>query len=343
MKFELATILILVSSSNGFAPYCNFGLSQAGTVLYSSAAQEFIRKQQDAANNAIEEEEEPKLFSDELYADMQNCLLTLEKRVQEGPGCLDHTSVDDFAKAAGRILQDMKNQATELDERIKPGERQARAEAAALEAAEVAEQEGKSPDEVEKIAKAAYDEATAAMMPKPSEADSESKELPESEEKPTMESKGVTDENNGDFEEFDGKYGVAKGTANTYTIPGMDEMTAEEYQKALEQAVIDRAAKRRHTLDGRHGNQQTNDYMASLSRGRDTNPFQTAKGKKDESESEQPVQTQLYPQQIPQNKGGESKNKGVIDTPDDDDYYAAEMKRREAQAKKVEQADEDTQ
>mmetsp|Transcript_23367 Transcript_23367/g.35377 ORF Transcript_23367/g.35377 Transcript_23367/m.35377 type:complete len:341 (-) Transcript_23367:1509-2531(-) len=338
MKLQVATIILLVSSSNGFTPFSKIGVARAsGGALYSSSAQEFIKKQQDAANKPIAEEEEaPKLYSDELYADIQNCLLTLEKRAQEGPGCLGHPEVDEFAKAAARILQDMKDQATALDKRVGPGERQARAEAAAVEAAKVAELEGKSPDEIEKIAKAAFDEATAAMIPKPS--DKESQDPAKSEDIPVS-NEGVagapTESVDTPSDEYDGKtFGVAKGTANTYSIPGMEEMTAEEYQKALEQAVIERAAKRRYGMSGRHGNQQTIDYMASLSGGKDANVFKVEK----KDEIQEPAQTELYPQQVPQNKG-KSKNEGVIDTPDDDDYYSSEVRRREAQAKKAKDED----
>lgn len=347
MKLQVTTIVLLVATSNGFTPFSTFSVARAsGGALFSSSAQEFIKKQQDAANKASEEVEEvPELYSDELYADMQHCLLTLEKRVQEGPGCLGHPEVDEFAKAAGRILQDMKDQATDLDDRIKPGERQARAEAAAVEAAKVAELEGKSVDEIEKIAKAAYDEATETMIPKPSY-DEESQDTVESEDLPVPEEEKVhkfkntsnevgseasTESVDTPSDEYDGKsFGVAKGTANTYTLPGMEEMSAEEYQKALEQAVIERAAKRRYGMNGRHGNQQTGDYMASLSGGKDANPFKVEK----KDEVHEPAQTELYPQQVPQSKG-EPKNVGIIDTPDDEEYYSAEVRRREAQAEKA--------
>jgi len=41
-------------------------------------------------------------------------------------------------------------------------------------------------------------------------------------------------------EEYDGTggLGLAKGTVNTYVLPGMDEMTGEEYRAALQASVI---------------------------------------------------------------------------------------------------------
>eukprot|EP00546_Thalassionema_frauenfeldii_P007415 CAMPEP_0178912352 /NCGR_PEP_ID=MMETSP0786-20121207/10214_1 /TAXON_ID=186022 /ORGANISM="Thalassionema frauenfeldii, Strain CCMP 1798" /LENGTH=237 /DNA_ID=CAMNT_0020584923 /DNA_START=208 /DNA_END=918 /DNA_ORIENTATION=- len=47
---------------------------------------------------------------------------------------------------------------------------------------------------------------------------------------------------------------------------------------------------------------------------------------------QQPAQPQQFQQQMPQNQGGGMQNQGIVETPDDDDYYAAEVRRREAQA-----------
>jgi len=59
-----------------------------------------------------------------------------------------------------------------------------------------------------------------------------------------------------------------------------------------------------------------------------------------ETQGQQPVQSQVQEQlptyhqqqQVPQNQDGGFQNQGIIETPDDDDYYAAEVRRREAQA-----------
>lgn len=298
-----AIVLISVSYTKSFTPCFlhHTGLSRftatrtpiRNNVLYSSAAQEFIARQKEAEENAEEEEEEqPVLFSEEIYKDIQDCLLTLEHRVQEGPGCFDNKEVDEFAMAAGRILNDMKKESRTLPTRIQPGERQSRAEAAAIEAAKAADQKGKTSEEVEAIAKKAYDDAQKSMIPPPSHTDlngeaTSSSPLSNS-ESPSIQpvtaarEEGVVsiDHNEEEGSAYDGTggMGLAKGTANTYDIPGMDEMTADEYQKALSQAVIDRAAKRRYGMGGRHGNQQTNDYMASLSTGGDyVNPFDSKK------------------------------------------------------------------
>lgn len=252
----------------------------------------------------------PKLFSDDLLADMQHCLLTLEKRVKEGPGSLNHAEIDSFAMASARVLNDMKSTRVS-EQRMKPGERQARAEAAAAAAAVQAEKEGKSPAEIEAIAKAALDAAFSSMIPppvvaaSPAAATSDPKidsmgrivTAPKVSPAPAIQGGATTtapllttltnpkpyDDNESEGPAYDGTgFGVAKGTANTYVIEGMDEMTAEEYQAALSQQVIERARKRRYGLGGAHGNRQTLDYMNSLSGGRDINPMNAPK--KDDAE-----------------------------------------------------------
>jgi hypothetical protein len=56
--------------------------------------------------------------------------------------------------------------------------------------------------------------------------------------------------------------GLAKGTVNTYLIPGMDEMTGEEYRAALQKSVIERQAKRSNT--GVTGNLTSQNYLDTL-------------------------------------------------------------------------------
>eukprot|EP00536_Pseudo-nitzschia_multiseries_P003987 jgi/Psemu1/253128/estExt_Genewise1Plus.C_640009 len=73
-------------------------------------------------------------------------------------------------------------------------------------------------------------------------------------------------EHNEDGPAYDPKGGsgsLAKGTVNTYVIPGMDEMSPEEYQKALQKSISDRQAQRRKNV--RTGNRNTWDYLNNLS------------------------------------------------------------------------------
>ena len=57
--------------------------------------------------------EGPQLFDDALLDDMQQSLLTLEKRVNSGPGTLSLTEVEELQAMAGRILKDMKEKENE--------------------------------------------------------------------------------------------------------------------------------------------------------------------------------------------------------------------------------------
>jgi len=62
-----------------------------------------------------------------------------------------------------------------------------------------------------------------------------------------------------------GQGSLAKGTRNTYVIPNMNEMSPEEYQKALQQSIIDEQAERRKKIGAGYGNRATWDYLNNLS------------------------------------------------------------------------------
>lgn len=64
-----------------------------------------------------------------------------------------------------------------------------------------------------------------------------------------------------------GGMGLAKGTANTYIIPGMDEMSPEEYRKALQKSVSDRQTRRRESRSGVVGNRAALQYLDQLGYG----------------------------------------------------------------------------
>jgi hypothetical protein len=66
-----------------------------------------------------------------------------------------------------------------------------------------------------------------------------------------------------DPEDFDGRFGVPAGTTNTYAIEGMDEMTAEEYQVAIQEAVSAKQRQRR-AASTFVGNQTAQNYLNNL-------------------------------------------------------------------------------
>lgn len=76
-------------------------------------------------------------------------------------------------------------------------------------------------------------------------------------------------------------YGLAAGTTNTYVIPGMEEMGAEEYRDKLQETISARQAQRRKQAieSGVIGNRSSSGYLDKLNSGRgDTDPLGRAKG-----------------------------------------------------------------
>ncbi len=71
-----------------------------------------------------------------------------------------------------------------------------------------------------------------------------------------------TSDEEGDPYAGKGGLGLAKGTANTYLIDGMDEMSPEEYRKALQESVSARQVQRRQS--GSVGNLSSNNYLDNL-------------------------------------------------------------------------------
>jgi len=180
---------------------------------------ELLKRAKESGGLATDDDEEaPKIFSDELYDDMRRCLLLLERRVKDGPGSVNADEVTDFEAATDRILGDMNERAANF----------ARPASAAA--------------------------PVASLSPPP----------PASEFGDGV--FGVTDMSLDEGPAYDGTGGMgqARGTRNTYVIPGMDEMTAEEYQKELQRSVIARQEERRVATRGIIGNRASHSYLDQL-------------------------------------------------------------------------------
>ena len=233
---RLSLTLFVLSASSVAAFSSRFGVARTGTVLSassSSAAAATIAKARKAAGLPVEEESPP-LFSDDLLEDMRKTLLLLEKRVKDGPGAMTHFEVDEFQIATDRIYANMKEQAATLASRSKPGER-------------LAELAANPPPGVE----LAYEDADADASP-----------VNDMEVSPKVTQ--VLDTSNDEGPAYTGKggMGLAQGTTNTYVIPGMDEMSPEEYQKALQESISER--QRNRHKKGIYGNRATWDYLNHL-------------------------------------------------------------------------------
>jgi hypothetical protein len=167
------------------------------------------------ASGVPEDEPPPKIFEDDLLTDMQQILLSLEKRVKEGPGSVSLPEIEKLQVMASRVLVEM----TEKDpQRTGRGNGGASVETKSL----------------------------VSTLPS------------------TTSAKGPEHFSEEDGPEYDGEggLGLARGTANTYVIPGMDEMSPEEYQKALQQSISNRQKQRK--LSGAYGNRATWDYLNNL-------------------------------------------------------------------------------
>jgi hypothetical protein len=167
------------------------------------------------ASGVPEDEPPPKIFEDDLLTDMQQILLSLEKRVKEGPGSVSLPELRNLEIISNRVLVEM----TEKDVQRASGGN------------------GGSTVQTKSI---------VSTLPFSTGA------------------KGPEHFSEEDGPEYDGEggLGLARGTANTYVIPGMDEMSPEEYQKALQDSISNRQKQRK--LSGAYGNRATWDYLNNL-------------------------------------------------------------------------------
>lgn len=76
----------------------------------------------------------------------------------------------------------------------------------------------------------------------------------------------VIDTSNDEGPAYTGKggMGLSSETRNTWLIPGMDEMTPEEYQMAIQKSVIARQEKRREEMRGVIGQRASHQYLDTL-------------------------------------------------------------------------------
>ena len=181
-----------------------------------------------------EDEEPPKLFDDDLYDDMKNVLIMLEKRVKEGPGSLSAEDFTYFQTASAKIKESVMNGPSEIV------------------TSQPAKTTVSSPPEVE-------------AKPTPV-AISQTPPTPLTQEREITKNVEVKDISDDEGPAYDGKggMGLASGTRNTYVIPGMDEMSPEEYRAALQQSVIEAQNERRRQRNNVVGNRASHQYLDQL-------------------------------------------------------------------------------
>lgn len=203
-----------------------------------------------------EDDEYPKLFDDGLLDNMQQMLLTLEKRVQDGPGSLSILEVEEFITMSQAVSTEMKEK-----------ERQRLQDAAAAAAAPSVSAANTVTTPIESSSP-----TTVAVAPPPPAAVAPPAAVPPISATPlsveTPKSSAVAESDNAEdgpaYDPSGGQGSLAKGTRNTYVIPNMDEMSPEEYQKALQKSLFDQQLERRKRIKAGYGNRASWDYLNNL-------------------------------------------------------------------------------
>jgi hypothetical protein len=225
----LSCISINTQSTLGFTVQSTKITAGSTTTQLSALTHKDILNRARKAVGQPEIEDAPEIFDDNLLEDIQASLLILEKRVKNGPGSLSGGEVQEFKIITGRILSDH-------DEFIKNG--------------------GSSPDQGKSLS------ASPLVTPRNANAGGEAKSLVEN--LPAATGPAEVPHNSEEGSEYDGTggMGLAKGTTNTWVIPGMDEMTGEEYRQALQESVSSRQSMRRE--GDVTGNLSSNNYLDNL-------------------------------------------------------------------------------
>jgi len=202
-----------------------------------------------AGGSKGDEPEYPKLFEDDLLDDMQKCLQQLDRRVKEGPGSLSSEELLEFEAAMDRIVADM-------DVKLQQGASPRASSSSGATAARSVVESAPAPP----AAPAAGDATLDPSIPLEADLQQDGSSSP---------SGKVEDNSEEDRPEYDGEggLGLAKGTANTYIIPGMEEMSGEEYRTALQRTVSDRQEERRKSRGGMVGNRAAHDYLSQIGYG----------------------------------------------------------------------------
>lgn len=259
LAFVAVTSTLLNSSVKAFTvgalvPFtpCTTTSSSSSTQLDALTAKDILARARQAVGRADEDDESPKLFDDELLDDMQKSLLVLEKRVKQGPRSLSQTEIQNLEDMLGRIVNEMEsflenggnavsNSANKNTKVIAPA------------ASTVTSSYPTN---------ASKDDLSPLVTPRNAAPGGEAKPLLEN--LPAALGPRDVEYNSEEGEQYTGVggLGLAKGTTNTYVIPGMDEMTGEEYRAALQRSVSDRQARRRQS--GMVGNRSSQNYLDNL-------------------------------------------------------------------------------
>lgn len=269
MRFHLATIPLLFATTghnvNAFThqPTRSFQTKWTSTSLASQKSAEILAK----AREAIGQDPVPvpdSKFDDDILEDMKNSLIFLEQRVKNGPGSFSMEEMLQFEAATSRIINEMNAHYDQMEETEAPAAPAAAPpEVAAVipESSPVVSLEPPPPPPPMPSLLQQAKKDQKEILQNRQTAQKQSLMKQQEEDEPV-----VIDTSNDEGPAYEGKggMGLAKGTTNTYVIPGMDEMTGEEYRKALQESVSKRQEERKKKYNGNVGNRAVNDYLSNL-------------------------------------------------------------------------------
>ena len=251
MKLYFQSVSLLSLASAFSTPPASPSFKTAftsNTALFAEAASEKkkplspkeLLAQQREKSGLPDPDKHPKLYSDEILDDMKQVLLLLEKRVQGGQGSISSSEVESFVTMSNNIMVEMKQKEYErLEDASSPSP--APAPTPSPSAGDVSTAPAST---------ASATASTAATTVELATIEESSTEYSETQEGPGYSPSG-------------GQGSMPKDTTNTYIIPGMDEMSPEEYRVALQKSISDRQSVRKST--GTYGNRNTWDYLNNLS------------------------------------------------------------------------------
>jgi hypothetical protein len=230
----------------------------------------------------------PRIFDKALMDDMRSALLLLEQRVQEGPGGLSKEEVDQVCGQLDRIQEeivrnkDQPRPSRPIESDSSSGSASSSLAASVSTSVAPGNQSTISPPTQSTSAASAIPTPAASVLPAPTQSSvptqpspsqvasapaSASLSLVASPYTIAAKQQPVTDTSLDEGPMYDGTGGMGqpRGTLSTYYMPGMEALSPEEYQKALQQSIIDRQRARRETNYQGTGNRATWNYPNNLS------------------------------------------------------------------------------
>lgn len=211
-------------------------------------------------------ESAPLQYNQAILDDMQHVLLALERRIKDGLGALSYNEVVEMEDRMSRILFEMKSNRNQpvLRPPATSGE--------------------------PTLTTATTTPVPRVSIPPPTRPSRPMGELTPAAEalaqapRPPITTRKAIDISEDEGPKYDGRGGMGQpvGTINTYYLPGMDDMTSDEFRLSLQQSLIDRQRQRRES--GIVGNRSSADYLRNLAQS--SSPTTTTTNNEDERKPE---------------------------------------------------------